>query len=89
MSKTYTGDTSNVDLGYLSHLLDQIKCKNNGIKSHLQKKDFKIIGMIVGESHLSFEYLREKSIAIDMILDTIKKDVLTNQKYIEYLATKS
>ena len=34
------------------------------------------IGSIIGEDHLSFEYLREKSGMIDMLLNTIQKDVL-------------
>jgi len=62
------------DLAYVISLLDQIQCKTNGIITHLQKKDFQIDGMMIGESHLSFEYLREKSTMIHLLVETIKKD---------------
>lgn len=65
-----------IDTEYLVQLISQVKCKNNGIKSHLSKKAFQIDGMMVGEDHLSFEYLREKSQIIDMLLNTITKDIL-------------
>lgn len=65
-----------IDTEYLITLIRQIRCKNNGMISHLKKKEFQISGMMVGKDHLSFEYLREKSDVIDMLLDTIIKDVL-------------
>lgn len=65
-----------IDTEYLSTLISQVRCKNNGIKSHLSKKEFQINSMMVGKDHLSFEYLREKAIVIDMLLDTIEKDIL-------------
>lgn len=65
-----------IDTEYLITLIGQLRCKNNGIKSHLSKKEFQINGMMVGNDHLSFEYLREKANTIDMLLDTIEKDVL-------------
>lgn len=65
-----------IDTEYLIELVRQIRCKNNGIKSHLEKKSFQIDGIMIGEDHLSFEYLREKTQTIDMLLDTIAKDVL-------------
>lgn len=65
-----------IDIEYLISLLNQIKCKNNGIISHLEKKDFEIDGIMIGESHLSFEYLREKSNIIDQLVETVKNDVL-------------
>ncbi len=65
-----------IDTEYLITLISQVRCKNNGIKQHLKKKEFQIPGMMVGEDHLSFEYLREKSNVIDMLLDTIEKDIL-------------
>ena len=65
-----------IDTEYLVTLIKQIRCKNNGIKSHLAKKSFQIDGMMVGEDHLSFEYLREKTQIIDSLLDTIAKDIL-------------
>jgi len=66
-----------IDTEYLVTLINQIRCKNNGIKSHLGKKSFQIDGMMVNDDHLSFEYLREKSQVIDMLLDTICRDILT------------
>lgn len=69
-----------IDVEYLITLIDQIHCKNNGITSHLTKKSFQITGMMVGEHHLSFDYLREKSTTIDMLLRTIIKDILLNTK---------
>lgn len=65
-----------IDTEYLVTLIGQLRCKNNGIKSHLSKKEFQVDGMMVGEDHLSFEYLREKSDVIEMLLDTIERDVL-------------
>ena len=67
-----------IDTEYLDTLLDQLRCKNNGIKSHINKKGFqKTDGIIINDEHLSFEYLREKSYLIDALIDTIKKDILS------------
>ena len=65
-----------IDTEYLITLIGQVRCNNNGIKSHLSKKEFQIDGMMIGEDHLSFEYLREKSDKIDMLLHTIEMDIL-------------
>ena len=66
-----------IDTEYLDTLLDQMRCKNNGINSHINKKGFlKIDGTMINDEHLSFEYLREKSYLIDALIDTIKKDIL-------------
>lgn len=66
-----------IDTEYLITLVQQIRCKNNGIKSHINKKEFlKINGVMVNGDHLSFEYLQEKANLIDMLLDTIERDVL-------------
>ncbi len=65
-----------IDTEYLITLIGQVRCKNNGIKQHLTKKEFQIPGMMVGDDHLSFEYLREKSNVIEMLLNTIEKDIL-------------
>lgn len=66
-----------IDTEYLDTLLDQIRCKNNGIKSHINKKGFlEIDGVMANGDHLSFEYLQEKSNMIDMLLNTIKQDIL-------------
>ncbi len=66
-----------IDTEYLITLIGQVRCKNNGIKSHINKKGFLEVGgvMVKGE-HLSFEYLQEKADVIDMLLDTIERDVL-------------
>lgn len=69
-------DLKEIDVEYLTTLLGQIKCKNNGLISHLAKDEFKIDGMMVGKDHLSFEYLREKTKVIDMLLHTIEKEIL-------------
>ena len=66
-----------IDTEYLVQMISQIRCKNNGIKSHLSKKSFQIDGIMINDDHLSFEYLREKSQIIDMLLDTICRDILT------------
>ena len=66
-----------IDTEYLITLVQQIRCKNNGIKSHINKKGFlNNPGVMVNGDHLSFEYLQEKANMIDMLLDTIEMDVL-------------
>ena len=66
-----------VDTEYLETIVKQIRCKNNGIKSHVHKKGFlDSAGVMVNGDHLSFQYLQEKSKVIDMLLDTIEKDIL-------------
>ncbi len=75
MDKVKT-DLKEIDVEYLTTLLGQIKCKNNGLISHLSKKEFQIDGMMIGEDHLSFEYLREKTKVIDMLIATIEKEIL-------------
>ena len=66
-----------IDTEYLVTLLDQLRCKNNGITSHINKKEFlKINSIMINDEHLSFEYLREKSLLIDALINTIKKDIL-------------
>jgi len=66
-----------IDTEYLISLIGQIRCKNNGIKSHTNKKRFlDQDGIMFNGNHLSFEYLQEKSNMIDMLLDTIEKYVL-------------
>ena len=65
-----------IDTEYLITLINQVRCKNNGIKSHLDRKEFQIPGIMIGGDHLSFDYLREKSNVIDMLLTTIEKDIL-------------
>lgn len=66
-----------IDTEYLITLIGQIRCKNNGIKSHVNKKGFlEKSGVMFNGEHLSFEYLQEKTNVIDMLLDTILKDVL-------------
>lgn len=75
-----------VDTEYLVELIRQIRCKNNGIKSHLSKKSFcEISGVMVGVDHLSFEYLQEKSAMIDSLLDTILKDILFKSRLFRQL----
>ena len=70
-------NTKEIDTEYLITLIRQIKCKNNGIKSHINKKGFLAIdGVMVNGEHLSFAYLQEKANVIDMLLDTIERDVL-------------
>jgi len=62
-----------IDTEYLITIINQIKCKNNGIK----KKGFlEINGVMVNGDHLSFEYLQEKSNMIDLLLNTILNDIL-------------
>ncbi len=66
-----------IDAEYLITLIGQIRCKNNGIKSHINKKGFlNNPGVMVNGDHLSFEYLQEKADDIDILLDTIERDVL-------------
>ena len=66
-----------IDTEYLMTLVNQVRCKNNGIKSHINKKGFlNNPGVMVNGDHLSFEYLQEKANIIDMLLDTIERDVL-------------
>ena len=66
-----------IDTEYLITLIGQVRCKNNGIKSHVTKKGFLHAGGVtVNGDHLSFEYLQEKSHMIEALLDTIEKDIL-------------
>lgn len=66
-----------IDTEYLITLIGQIRCKNNGIKSHVNKKGFlDNPGVMVNGDHLSFEYLQEKTSVIDMLLSTIELDIL-------------
>lgn len=66
-----------IDTEYLVTLISQVRCKNNGIKSHINKKGFlKAEGVTVNGDHLSFEYLQEKTNLIEQLLDTIEKDIL-------------
>jgi len=66
-----------IDTEYLVTLLDQIRCKNNGITSHINKKGFLLLdGIMISDEHFSFGYLREKSSLIDALIDTIKKDIM-------------
>ncbi len=66
-----------IDTEYLIELIRQAKCKNNGIKCHINKKAFlEIDGIMINGEHFSFEYLREKVTVEDMLLDTIQKDIL-------------
>ncbi len=66
-----------IDTEYLITLINQVRCKNNGIKSHVNKKGFlDNPGVMVNGDHLSFEYLQEKASIIDALLDTIQKDIL-------------
>ncbi len=66
-----------IDTEYLITLINQVRCKNNGMYSHVRKDGFKNCpGVMIHGDHLSFEYLQEKTIVIDMILDTIQKDIL-------------
>ncbi len=66
-----------IDTEYLITLVNQLRCKNNGIKSHVNKKGFvDNPGIMVNGDHLSFEYLQEKSNIIDALLNTIEKDIL-------------
>ncbi len=66
-----------IDTEYLITLISQVRCKNNGIKSHVNKKGFlDNPGVMVNGGHLSFEYLQEKTALIDALLDTIEKDIL-------------
>jgi hypothetical protein len=66
-----------IDTEYLITLISQVRCKNNGIKSHVNKKGFlENSGVMVNGDHLSFEYLQEKTALIDALLNTIEKDIL-------------
>ncbi len=61
-----------IDTEYLMTLINQIRCKNNGIISHIHKKGFKDCpGVMIHGEHFSIDYLREKSSVIDLLLNTI------------------
>jgi len=66
-----------LDTEYLLEIIRQLRCKNNGIKSHINKKAFlEINGIMINGEHFSFEYLREKVNVEDALYDTIEKDIL-------------
>ena len=66
-----------IDTEYLIELIRQVRCKNNGISSHINKKGFlETDGIMINGEHLSFEYLQEKSNMIAALLDTIERDIL-------------
>lgn len=74
-------EINQIDTAYLVEMVRQIRCKNNGIKHHLSKKGFlEVNGIMINGDHLSFEYLREKSATIDLLLDTIVKDILVKSR---------
>lgn len=75
-----------IDTTYLVEIIHQIRCKNNGIKSHLNKEKFsKLDGVMINDTHLSFEYMREKLCMIDLLLDTIAKDILLKSRIYKLL----
>lgn len=66
-----------IDTEYLITIINQVRCKNNGIKSHVNKKGFKDCpGIMLHGDHLSFPYLQEKTNVIEQLLNTIEKDIL-------------
>jgi hypothetical protein len=66
-----------IDTEYLITLIGQVRCKNNGIKSHVNKKGFKDCpGIMLHGDHLSISYLQEKTNVIEQLLNTIEKDIL-------------
>ena len=66
-----------LDVEYLITLINQARCKNNGMFSHVRKKGFKdCSGTMLHGDHLSIEYLQEKTAVLGMLLDTIEKDIL-------------
>ena len=72
---------SQIDVEYLVEMIRQIRCKNNGIRCHLNKPGFlSLSGVMINDNHLSFEYLQEKSKMINMLLDTILKDILLKSR---------
>ena len=75
---SYNREIKEIDTEYLDTLLNQLRCKNNGIISHINKKGFlKTDGIMINDEHFSFEYLREKSSLIDALINTIKNDILS------------
>ena len=66
-----------IDTEYLTSLINQVRCKNNGMYLHVRKKGFKDCpGTMLHGDHLSIEYLQEKTAVLDALLDTIQKDIL-------------
>jgi len=66
-----------IDTEYLISMISQVRCKNNGMYSHVRKKGFKdCSGIMLHGDHLSLEYLQEKTAVLDALLDTIEKDIL-------------
>ncbi len=66
-----------IDTEYLISMINQVRCKNNGMYSHVRKKGFKDCpGIMLHGDHLSLEYLQEKTAVLDALLDTIKNDIL-------------
>jgi len=66
-----------IDTEYLITLINQVRCKNNGMHGHVRKNGFKdCSGTMLHGEHLSLEYLQEKTAVIDALLDTIEKDIL-------------
>jgi len=66
-----------LDVEYLITIINQAKCKNNGMYSHVRKKGFKDCpGVMLHGDHLSLEYLQEKTAVLDALLNTIERDIL-------------
>jgi len=66
-----------LDVEYLITIINQVRCKNNGMYSHVRKKGFKDCpGIMLHGDHLSLEYLQEKTAVLDTLLNTIEKDIL-------------
>ena len=66
-----------IDTEYLITLINQIRRRYDRMFSHVRKKGFKdCLGIMLHGDHLSIEYLQEKTAVLDMLLDTIEKDIL-------------
>jgi len=66
-----------IDTEYLIAIINQTRCKINGINTHINKKKFlEINGIMINDEHFSFEYLREKTNVMNALLDTIEKNIL-------------
>lgn len=80
LEKILEDEKIGIDQEYLLTLVNQVRCKNNGIIKEISKKAFQTKGEMVNGEFLSFEYLKEKTTMIDMLLSTIQKDILESTK---------
>lgn len=65
---------------HLIHWINEILYATNGIAGNVNKKGMKgIDGLMVNDSHLSLEYIREKTQTIARLVGCIQHDMIVDK----------